>query len=122
MLEGYASLSLSSLSRVLSFSISIAHTLTRASSISLSLLLLSTLFSFGFLFEIFFQPFFPKTGTRFINLPSGIQRKFLQDGDTITFKGKMSNGEYSIGFGECTGTVLPAHAHLAALVASEADL
>jgi hypothetical protein len=29
----------------------------------------------------------------------------------------MSNGEYSIGFGECTGTVLPAHAHLAALVA-----
>jgi hypothetical protein len=34
----------------------------------------------------------------------------------------MSNGEYSIGFGECTGTVLPAHAHLAALVASEADL
>jgi len=69
-----------------------------------------------------FSTVFPKTGTRFINLPSGIQRKFLQDGDTITFKGKMSNGEYSIGFGECTGTVLPAHAHLAALVASEADL
>ena len=60
-------------------------------------------------------------GTRYIVLPSGLTRKFLQDGDTVTFKGKCTNAEYSIGFGECTGTILPAHAHLAALVASEAD-
>jgi len=45
----------------------------------------------------------------------------VSDGTRSRSKGKCTNAEYSNGFGECTGTILPAHAHLAALVASEAD-
>lgn len=39
-----------------------------------------------------------------------VERTFLQDGDTvkITAHAKSKVGQYSIGFGECTGTILPA--------------
>jgi len=35
-------------------------------------------------------------------------RKFLMDGDTVEFRAKTehSNGLYSIGFGNCAGTIL----------------
>jgi fumarylacetoacetase len=40
-------------------------------------------------------------------LPFG-PRSFLQDGDTVTFRGLSSGDGYSIGFGDCSGTILPA--------------
>ncbi|MEQ8835559.1 MAG: fumarylacetoacetase [Lacipirellulaceae bacterium] len=44
-----------------------------------------------------------------ISLPSGEERVFLEDGDTIIFKGFCEKAGFSrIGFGECSGTILPA--------------
>lgn len=44
-----------------------------------------------------------------IRLSSGEMRAFLEDGDTVIFKGYCQrNGFRRIGFGECRGTVLPA--------------
>jgi len=47
-------------------------------------------------------------GTNPLKLPNGEERKFLQDGDTLTISGACKGNGYTIGFGECTGTVLPA--------------
>ncbi|HEY3933444.1 MAG TPA: fumarylacetoacetase [Gemmatimonadales bacterium] len=42
-------------------------------------------------------------------LAGGESRRFLEDGDEVVFRGRcVSEGAVSIGFGECTGTVLPA--------------
>lgn len=42
-------------------------------------------------------------------LPSGETRRFLEDGDTITLRARASRpGWVTIGFGDCTATVLPA--------------
>jgi fumarylacetoacetase len=38
----------------------------------------------------------------------GEERKFLEDGDTVTFKGWAQGDGFRVGFGECTGTVSPA--------------
>lgn len=35
-------------------------------------------------------------------------RTFIEDGDTLTLHGAAKTDNYQIGFGECTGTVLPA--------------
>ena len=44
-----------------------------------------------------------------IDLPSGETRTFLQDGDEIRLAARASaDGFVSIGFGECTGMILPA--------------
>ena len=43
-----------------------------------------------------------------ITLDSGETRSFLQDGDTLTLTGAARGDGYTIGFGACTGTVLPA--------------
>jgi fumarylacetoacetase len=43
-----------------------------------------------------------------ITLDSGEERSFLQDGDTLTLQGHAQGDGYRIGFGTCTGTVLPA--------------
>lgn len=43
-----------------------------------------------------------------ISLPSGETRCFIEDGDTITLKGAAVGDGYQIGFGDCTGTLLPA--------------
>ena len=49
-------------------------------------------------------------GKKAMTLPNGEQRTFLEDGDTVTFRGWCEKaGAARIGFGECTGTVLPAH-------------
>jgi fumarylacetoacetase len=37
-------------------------------------------------------------------------RTFLQDGDRLTLRGAAQGDGYRIGFGDCTGTILPAHA------------
>jgi fumarylacetoacetase len=44
-----------------------------------------------------------------IELPTGEQRRFLEDGDEVTLRAHCERDGYvRIGFGECTGTILPA--------------
>lgn len=47
-------------------------------------------------------------GEKPIQLSSGEERKFLQDGDTVTMKGYCQGNGYRVGFGEVTGKILPA--------------
>jgi fumarylacetoacetase len=47
-------------------------------------------------------------GTKPIHLSDGTERKFIQDGDTVTMKAFCKKGNLRIGFGEVTGKVLPA--------------
>ena len=47
-------------------------------------------------------------GKQAITLGNGERRTFLEDGDSITLRGRCTRtGFQSIGFGECTATVLP---------------
>ncbi|MEI7536121.1 MAG: fumarylacetoacetase [Comamonadaceae bacterium] len=49
-------------------------------------------------------------GKRPVALSNGEQRTFLEDGDTVILRGYCRReGFRHIGFGECRGTVLPAH-------------
>ncbi|MGI9355982.1 MAG: fumarylacetoacetase [Rhizobiaceae bacterium] len=41
-------------------------------------------------------------------LDCGQVRSFLEDGDTVTMSGRALGDGYTIGFGTCTGTILPA--------------
>jgi fumarylacetoacetase len=41
-------------------------------------------------------------------LPGGQTRTFLEDGDTLTLKGEAKGEGYTIGFGACTGKIMPA--------------
>lgn len=43
-----------------------------------------------------------------LTLPTGEQRTFLADGDTVTLTGWCEGPAYRIGFGECRGRILPA--------------
>ncbi|MEL6242258.1 MAG: fumarylacetoacetase [Pseudomonadota bacterium] len=43
-----------------------------------------------------------------IRLDTGETRSFLEDGDTLTLRGHAQGDGYRIGFGECSGTILPA--------------
>ncbi len=57
--------------------------------------------SFGCLLEI------TRRGAQPLTLPNGEQRKFLQDGDEVIFKGWCEKpGHRRIGFGECRGRIL----------------
>jgi len=47
-------------------------------------------------------------GTEVIELPNGEERKFLADGDTVTMTGWCEADGIKVGFGEVTGTLLPA--------------
>ena len=58
--------------------------------------------SFGSLLELTWG------GANPIKLPDGIERKYLQDGDTVIIKGYAQNDKVRIGFGEAKATVLPA--------------
>jgi len=50
-----------------------------------------------------------KGGKEIIKLNGGVERKFLQDGDTITLYGVSGDEETGlVGFGECSGKILPA--------------
>jgi len=42
-----------------------------------------------------------------IKLSNGDERKSLDDGDTVTLRGWCQGDGYRIGFGDCTGTILP---------------
>lgn len=48
-------------------------------------------------------------GSKAVKLNDGSTRKFLQDGDKVTISGKASNDSITIGFGECSGVILPAN-------------
>jgi len=49
-------------------------------------------------------------GTKPILFPeTAEERKFLQDGDTVVMSARCKGPGYSIGFGSCSGKVLPAH-------------
>jgi fumarylacetoacetase len=41
-------------------------------------------------------------------LDSGETRGFLEDGDTMTLRGAAQGDGFRIGFGDCTGQILPA--------------
>ena len=44
-----------------------------------------------------------------ITLPSGEERRFLEDGDEVILRARArKSGAATIGFGECRGTILPA--------------
>ncbi|MEC8630694.1 MAG: fumarylacetoacetase [Pseudomonadota bacterium] len=45
-----------------------------------------------------------------LTLSTGETRTFLEDGDTLTLRGAAHGDGYRIGFGECTGQVMPAPA------------
>jgi fumarylacetoacetase len=52
-----------------------------------------------------------KGGKEAITLPNGEKRTFLEDGDTIIFRGRcQAEGASRIGFGEVRGALLPARA------------
>ena len=44
-----------------------------------------------------------------LSLGSGEQRSSVQDGDTVTLTGWCQGDGYRVGFGECSGKLLPAH-------------
>jgi fumarylacetoacetase len=49
-------------------------------------------------------------GTEPIDMPDGSQRKFLQDGDELTINAWCESDDATrIGFGTCSGTILPAN-------------
>ncbi len=47
-------------------------------------------------------------GTEPLVLGTGITRRFLQDGDTVTLAGHAQAQDHRIGFGHCTGEIRPA--------------
>jgi fumarylacetoacetase len=47
-------------------------------------------------------------GERPLKLTGGEERKFLQDGDRVVMTGWCEGAGYRVGFGECSGRVLPA--------------
>ncbi|NIK72721.1 fumarylacetoacetase [Thermonema lapsum] len=47
-------------------------------------------------------------GKNAVKLQGGIERKFIEDYDTVIMKGYAQGEGYRVGFGECVGQVLPA--------------
>ena len=47
-------------------------------------------------------------GSKTVDLGDGITRKFLQDGDEVTLTGFCQRDGLRIGFGTCSGKILPA--------------
>ncbi len=58
--------------------------------------------SYGSLIEI------TQGGKKTIPLKNGVERKFIQDNDTIVMRGFCQNDSVRIGFGEVSGKILPA--------------
>ncbi|XP_066492129.1 fumarylacetoacetase [Tiliqua scincoides] len=58
--------------------------------------------SFGSMLELSWR------GTKAIDLGNGQTRKFLQDGDEVIITGYCQGNGHRVGFGECSGKVLPA--------------
>jgi fumarylacetoacetase len=47
-------------------------------------------------------------GTEPVDLPGGVKRTFLEDGDSLVMRGWCQGDGYRVGFGEVEGTILPA--------------
>jgi fumarylacetoacetase len=58
--------------------------------------------SYGSLLELTWR------GEQPLTLPGGQQRRFLEDGDRVIMTAWCQGDGYRIGFGECTGGILPA--------------
>ncbi|MBL7778817.1 MAG: fumarylacetoacetase [Chitinophagales bacterium] len=58
--------------------------------------------SYGSMLEISWQ------GKKPIQMPDGTERKFILDNDTVTMRGWCEKDGVRIGFGECSGKILPA--------------
>jgi fumarylacetoacetase len=58
--------------------------------------------SFGSLLEL------TRNGTKPVQLDGGVERRFLEDGDTVAMSARCEGDGYVIGFGEVRGTILPA--------------
>jgi len=58
--------------------------------------------SFGSMLEISWQ------GKNPVAMPDGTERKFILDNDTVVMKGYCEKNGVRIGFGECSGKILPA--------------
>nr|CAD7193862.1 unnamed protein product [Timema douglasi] len=58
--------------------------------------------SFGSMLELSWR------GTKPVPLADGSTRKFLQDGDEVVIKGYCEGDSYRVGFGSCSGKLLPA--------------
>jgi fumarylacetoacetase len=48
-----------------------------------------------------------QAGREPFTLETGESRGFIEDGDTLTLRGAAIGDGYQIGFGDCTGTILP---------------
>lgn len=48
-------------------------------------------------------------GTKEVDIGDGDKRKFLRDGDTVVMEGFCQGEGFRVGFGDCTGTILPAN-------------
>ncbi len=59
--------------------------------------------SYGSMLEISWQ------GKKPITLPDGTERKFIQDNDTVVIRGFAEKNGVRIGFGDCSGKILPAN-------------
>ncbi len=62
----------------------------------------STPDSFGSMLELAWK------GTKPLSMNDGTERRFIQDGDTVTMRGFCQNAEVRIGFGEVKAKILPA--------------
>jgi fumarylacetoacetase len=58
--------------------------------------------SFGSMLEIAWK------GTKPVQMNDGSSRSFINDGDSVIIRGYAQRGDLRIGFGECSGRVLPA--------------
>jgi fumarylacetoacetase len=58
--------------------------------------------SFGSMLELSWK------GTKPVILESGVERKFIEDGDTVIMRGFAEKAGIRVGFGEVTGQILPA--------------
>ena len=58
--------------------------------------------SYGSMLEISWQ------GKNPVAMPDGTERRFIQDNDTVVIKGHCEKDGVRIGFGECSGKILPA--------------
>lgn len=70
-----------------------------------SIVLIHEASSFGSMLELSWK------GTKKVvleNCDSSTTRTFLQDGDTVILQGSAAGNGFTIGFGDCSGTVLPA--------------
>ncbi len=58
--------------------------------------------SYGSMLEISWQ------GKKPVQMPDGTERKFIQDNDTVVMHGWCEKDGMRVGFGECSGKILPA--------------